>query len=156
MPASHSTLVWAGRGGGGAVVWVGRGEEGLWIVCTGSHLPLSHHDVTLGDVDTSKTVSRRLEEHSQTILQTCPAHNMFSISSHPRPAPPSHLPAPPCPTPHLPLSLDVALQVLVRVSRDWTQSMEFEGLCLCAPFGHCLNHLQGEERGQRLLGKYPS
>ena len=175
MPASHSTLVWAGRGRGGEGRGGGVGGEGegQWIMCTGSHLPLSHHDMALGDVDTSQTVSRRLEEHSQTILQTCPVHTKCSASAHTPPphllipppchAPPSHPSTSPYPTlsflhptPHLPLSLDVALQVLVRVSRDWTQSMEFEGLRLCAPLGHCLDHLQGREGSNDYQGSTTS
>lgn len=120
-----ATAPWCGRGGGGAVVWVGRGRgsvwagrrgggvggeregEGRWIACTGSHLPLSHHDMALGDVDTFQTVSRRLEEHGQTILQTCPVHTKCSASAHTRPTPPSHpftLPRPTLSSLHLALS----------------------------------------------------
>ena len=105
------------------------------------HLPLCDHDVTLSDVDTSQRVPRRLEEHSQPVLQTCPAHAIAQHIHYSTP-PLSSLPCLPSPLP-----LDVALQVLIGVSRDWAQPVEFKGLCLRAPPSHCLQHLQGEGRG---------
>ena len=144
-----------------------------WVGGAGYHVPLCDHDVTLGDVDTSQTVPRRLEEHSQPVLQTCSVH---AIAQHHLtslahsllrptpliPAPPSLIPAPPLSSlPRLPspLPLDVALQVLVGVSWDWAQSMELKGLCLRAPPSHCLQHLQGrggegrERGGEERRGK---
>ena len=127
-------------GGSGRGSGVGGRGRGCSMDGWRCHLPLCDHDVTLSDVDTSQRVPRRLEEHSQPVLQTCPAHTIAQHNHYSAP-PLSSLPRLPSPLP-----LDVALQVLVGVSRDWAQPVEFKGLCLRAPPSHCLQHLQGEER----------